>query len=183
MCIRDRSFSVFQYYQDLNTCLTNETTMYPIDSLVPLFTATTELVIPMAIRLDANHKIIGTRQHQFLTHIASIISKLFNSIKARVDDDKVEFDHLSGKQKVLLYISNKLNMIYFKINSPSSCANIFKNLKPKSNIYSFNQYPLTERIQYRYYLGRYYLLNHRMVNAFHQLNQCYELLALSLIHI
>ncbi|CAH00324.1 Thp1p [Kluyveromyces lactis] len=173
----ESSFSVFQYYQDLNTCLTNETTMYPIDSLVPLFTATTELVIPMAIRLDANHKIIGTRQHQFLTHIASIISKLFNSIKARVDDDKVEFDHLSGKQKVLLYISNKLNMIYFKINSPSSCANIFKNLKPKSNIYSFNQYPLTERIQYRYYLGRYYLLNHRMVNAFHQLNQCYELLA------
>ena len=40
----ESSFSVFQYYQDLNTCLTNETTMYPIDSLVPLFTATTESV-------------------------------------------------------------------------------------------------------------------------------------------
>ncbi|CDO93545.1 unnamed protein product [Kluyveromyces dobzhanskii CBS 2104] len=173
----ESSFSVFQYYQDLNTCLSNETTMYPIDSLVPLFTATTELVIPMAVRLDSNYKIIGTRQNQFLTHIASIISKLFNSIKARVDDDKVEFAHLPGKQKILLYISNKLNMIYFKINSPSSCANIFKNLKPKSNIYSFNQYPLTERIQFRYYLGRYYLLNHRIVNAFHQLNQCYQLLA------
>lgn len=172
----ESSFSIFQYYQDLNTCLTNESTIYPLDSLVPLFTSTTELIIPMAIRLDRNYKIIGTRQHQFLTHIASIISKLFNSIKSRVDDDKVEFANLSGKQKILLYIANKLSMIYFKINSPSSCSNIFKNLKPKSNINSFSQYPLLERMQFRYYLGRYYLLNHRIVNAFHQLNQCYQLL-------
>lgn len=172
----ESSFLVFQYYQDLNNCLTNETTIYPIDSLVPVFRHTTELVIPMATRLDSNHKIIGTRQHQFLTHTGSIISKLFNSIKSRIDEDKVEFDNLSGKQKILLYISNKLNMIYFKIDSPSSCSNIFKNLKPKSNIISFGQYPLVEQIQYRYYLGRYYVLNHRVLNAFHQLNRCYELL-------
>lgn len=169
-------FPVIQYYEDVCRCLTNDSTMYPVDSLVPVFRMATEAVIPMVTRLDENYTVIGTRPYQFLTHAASIISKLFNSIKSRADEDKVIFEHLSGKQQILLYIANKLNLIYFRMNSPSSCSNIFKNLKPKSNILSFKQYPVVEQVQYIYYLGRYFMLNHRVTNAFHQFNQCYKLL-------
>ncbi|SCW01610.1 LAFE_0E03444g1_1 [Lachancea fermentati] len=166
---------VFDYYQSLSNCLLNDS--YPLESLVPLFKLTTDIVIPLAARLDENHEALGTRKHQFLAHVSSIISKVFNSVKPKFEEISSRFEDLPEKQKVLLYVSNRLNNIYMRIDSSSSCANIFKNVKPKSTIQRFSQFPIREQIEYRYLLGRYYLLNHRVSNAFHQLNRCFEMLA------
>ncbi|AMD19071.1 HBR170Cp [Eremothecium sinecaudum] len=165
---------IYAFYQDLSNCLLNDT--YPLENLVQLFKDVTDWLLPMSIQLDANYASNGTRKNQFLQHVASVISRVFNSIKARVDESPTEFHALSAKQQSLLYVANKLNNIYFRLDSPSSCANIFKNIKPKSMLEHFHQYPIKERIEYRYLLGRYYLLNHRISDAFHQLNSSYRML-------
>ncbi|SCU80477.1 LADA_0B07690g1_1 [Lachancea dasiensis] len=166
---------IFTYYQDLTNCLLNDN--FPANSLVPLFQDTTEYAIVLAKRLDSKYRDLGTRQHQFLAYMSSVITKLFNSIKPRYEEPALRFQELPKKQQILLYTANKLNNIYMHIDSPSSCANIFKNVKPKSAIQSFSQYPIKEQIEYRYLLGRYYLLNHRVSNGFHQLNCAFSLLA------
>ncbi|SCU91554.1 LAFA_0F04456g1_1 [Lachancea sp. 'fantastica'] len=165
---------IFNYYQDLTNCILNDN--FPVDPLVTIFQSTTEYVIPLARELDSKYREIDTREHQFLTHISSVVTKLFNSIKPRYEKPTVRFEELPQKQQILLYTANKLNNIYMQIGSPASCANIFKNVKPKSAIESFSQYPVHEQIEYRYLLGRYYMLNHRVSNAFHQLNSAYSLL-------
>lgn len=166
---------VFNYYQDLSNCLLNDS--YSLENLVGLFKDTSDYVIPLASRLDQHYQTMGTKQYQFLTHVSSIISKLFNSTKARFDEPSKSFGELPGKQKILLYIVNRLNNIYFKIDSASSCSNIFKNTKHKSMVERFSEYPAREQVEYRYLLGRYYLLNHRISDSFHQLNSAFQMLA------
>lgn len=163
---------IFNFYQNLNNCLLNDS--YPIDNLVPLFRSHTEYVIPLAKRLDDNYLLIGTKRHQLLSFTSSVISRLLNSIKKLENVDKIP-----AKQTILMYVVNKLNNIYFQIDSPQLCANIFKNFKPKSMI-PFREYPIKEQIEYRYLLGRYYLLNNMVTNAFVQLNSSYRLLILVL---
>ncbi|CAR26253.1 hypothetical protein ZYGR_0H00610 [Zygosaccharomyces rouxii] len=163
---------IFNFYQNLNNCLLNDS--YPIDNLVPLFRSHTEYVIPLAKRLDSNYLIIGTKRHQLLSFISSVISRLFNSIKKLENADTIP-----AKQTILMYIVNKINNIYFQIDSPQLCSNIFKNFRPKS-MAPFREYPIKEQIEYRYLLGRYYLLNNMVTNAFVQLNSAYRQLALVL---
>ncbi|CCF57110.1 hypothetical protein KAFR_0C01150 [Kazachstania africana CBS 2517] len=164
---------IFNFYSDLNNCLLNDS--YPIDKLIEVFLSITEFIIPFATTLDENYVLLGTRQYQFLSHTSSIISKLFNSIKPH-SEANTNGNVLQGKQAILLYLVNKLNNIYFKIDSPQLCSNIFKNFKPKSSIENFSEYPLTQRIEYRYLLGKYYLTNARITNSFVQLNSAFDLL-------
>ncbi|EDO16277.1 hypothetical protein Kpol_1053p13 [Vanderwaltozyma polyspora DSM 70294] len=172
---------IFQFYSDLNNCLLNDN--YPIDPLVPIYQAATEYIIPVASKLDDHYMVLHTRKHQFLSHCSSIISKLFNSIKPSrsIDGETImsepSFDQLPGKQKILLYLVNKLNNIYFKIGSPQLCSNIFKNFKPKSMVTIFSEFPVKEQVEYRYLLGRYYILNNKIVDAFIQLNNAFLMLS------
>ncbi|AET40036.1 Thp1p Ecym_5273 [Eremothecium cymbalariae DBVPG len=165
---------IFTYYQDLSTCLLNDS--YAMGNLVWLFRDVTGWIIPLATKLDANYEVIGTRENQFLQYVASVISKVFNSIKARFEEVPTRYDQLPEKQQILLFVANKLNNIYFQIDSPSSCSNIFRNMKPKSMIEHFYQYPIKEQIEYKYLLGRYYLLNHRVSDSFRQLNNSFSML-------
>ena len=169
---------VFQFYSDLNNTLLNDS--YPCEPLVPLFIETTEYIIPLAISLDSHYKELHLKKHQFLSHTSMIISKLFNSIKANSENHINDFNQLPQKQQILLYLVNKLNNIYFRMESPQLCSNIFKNFKPKCSIRKFGNFPLRQQIEYRYLLGRYYLLNSRISNAFVQLNNAFmSLLAVS----
>lgn len=170
---------IFKYYQDLSNCLLNDN--YPTDPLVPLFVEMTEYVVPLSTELDSNYMVLKTGQNQFQSHASSIISKVFNSVKPfRPAEDDVQ-DGPSGelpeKQRILLYLVNKLVNLYFRIQSPQLCSNIFKNFKPKSMASSFSKYPIRQQIEYRYLLGRYYLLNNRVTNAFVQLNTAFQQLA------
>lgn len=157
---------IFNFYQSLTNCLLNDN--YPIDKLVRIFRSHTEYVIPLAMRLDYHYASIGTKRYQLLSFVSSVISRLFNSIKRFEGSDSPP-----AKHEILLYIVNKLNNIYFRIESPQLCSNIFNNFRPKS-VAHFTQYPVKEQIEYRYLLGRYYLMNNRITNAFVQLNAAYH---------
>lgn len=78
---------IFIYYQDLTNCLLNDN--FPVDKLVTLFQETTEYVVPLAKQLDIQYNVLGTRKYQFLSHVASVITKLFNSIKPRFEEPAV----------------------------------------------------------------------------------------------
>lgn len=162
---------IFEHYSNLNNALLDDS--YPVDALTELFLSETEYVTKLAIKLDANNLDLGTKQSLFLSYISSIISKLFNSIKPPRDGAN---STIPNKQLILLNIINKLNNIYFRINSPQLCSNIFKNFKPKSMFESFKRYPIHEQIEFRYLLGRYYVINFRMTNAFVQLDTAFRML-------
>ncbi|KAG0657344.1 hypothetical protein C6P45_002449 [Maudiozyma exigua] len=170
----DSSDLIFKFYSDLNNCLLNDT--YPCEPLVPVFIEATEFIIPLAKRLDNHYISLKLKKHQFLSHTSMIISKLFNSIKANNEVVVTTFQQLPQKQQILLHLVNKLNNIYFAIESPQLCSNIFKNFKPKCSIEKFSYFPINEQIEYRYLLGRYYLLNARILNAFVQLDNTFRLL-------
>ena len=173
---------IFIFYSNLINCLLNDS--YSIDAMDSVSQENTEYVIPIAIKLDNNYMMLGTRKNQFLSHTSSIISKLFNSIKPSrsLDGETIQasprFDQLPEKQRILLYLVNKLNNIYFRIRSPQLCSNIFKNFRPKSMVSKFSDYPVKEQIEYRYLLGRYYLLNNKVIDAFAQLNVAFRMLSI-----
>ncbi|EJS41856.1 thp1p [Saccharomyces arboricola H-6] len=162
---------IFEFYQCLINCLINDNAPH-IDALIPVATRETEFIITLAHRLDSFHLQLRTRKHQFLSHISSILSRLFNSTKP--PRGNMSRANIPGKQRILLYLVNKLNNIYFRIESPQLCSNIFKNFQPKSMLAHFNEYEIDQRIEYRYLLGRYYLLNSQVHNAFVQFNEAFE---------
>ncbi|CCH61642.1 hypothetical protein TBLA_0F00990 [Henningerozyma blattae CBS 6284] len=185
---------IFKVYADLGNCLNDDS--YPLEPLVFLFKDMTEYIVPIARRLDEHHILLDTRRFQYLSHTSSILSKLFNSIKPTrnvseynnnnnnnnnnhfLPNKITHINQLPKKQQFLLNLINKLNNIYFRIETPQLCSNIFKNFKPKTMIPNFQTYPIHEQIEFRYLLGRYYLLNNRITNAFHQLNEAYYLFSL-----
>ena len=162
---------IFEFYQCLINCLINDNAPH-IEALIPVATRETELIIGLAEKLDSFHLQLHTRSHQFLSHISSILSRLFNSIKP--PRGGASSTSILGKQRILLYLVNKLNNIYFRIESPQLCSNIFKNFQPKSMLAHFNEYQLDQQIEYRYLLGRYYLLNSQVHNAFVQFNEAFQ---------
>lgn len=162
---------IFDHYSNLNNALLDDS--YPVDFLTKLFLDETEYVTKISCELDKNHLQLGTKHNLFLSYTSSIISKLFNSIKPPRDNDT---DVVPQKQRLLLSIVNKLNNIYFRIDSPQLCSNIFKNFKPKSMFQSFREYPLLQQIEFRYLLGRYYMINFRMTNSYVQLDSAFRML-------
>lgn len=120
---------IFEFYQCLINCLINDNAPH-IEMLIPVATRETEFIINLAGKLDSFHLQLHTRSHQFLSHISSILSRLFNSIKP--PRGNASSTNIPGKQRILLYLVNKLNNIYFRIESPQLCSNIFKNFQPKA---------------------------------------------------
>lgn len=162
---------IFDHYSNLNNALLDDS--YPVDFLTKLFLDETDYVTNLSCGLDKNHLELGTKHNLFLSYTSSIISKLFNSIKPPRDND---FAIVPQKQRLLLCIVNKLNNIYFRIDSPQLCSNIFKNFKPKSMFESFREYPLLQQIEFRYLLGRYYMINFRITNSYVQFDSAFRML-------
>ncbi|KAK9371302.1 hypothetical protein V1509DRAFT_668696 [Lipomyces kononenkoae] len=94
------------------------------------------------------------------SEIAKVLLKLFNSIRGeRMTNENAEI----SKKEVILYVAVLLCRGYFKLNQPSACANVFTNIHT-ANI-SFSRYPRSERVTYRYYLGRFYFLRQELLRA------------------
>lgn len=169
---------IMDFYTNLTNCLLDES--YNLEPLLPLFLEQTELIIPMGRKLDESYMELGTRENQFLSYLSSVISKLFNSIKPSHSDDVNQNKpmKISGKQKILLFLVNKLNNLYFRINSPQLCSNIFKNFPLKSSTKQFSQFNFKEQLEYRFLLGKYYMINGRVSDAWTQFNTSFAQLIL-----
>ncbi|KAG5437028.1 hypothetical protein PCANB_001304 [Pneumocystis canis] len=68
-----------------------------------------------------------------------------------------------SKKAAALYIANLLLRLYFKLNQTRLCQTISANIT--SSGVEFSSYPISERIEFSYYFGRYNLYQQQIARA------------------
>ena len=122
------------------------------------------VILPLLIKLDYQlyYKEFCTRPR--LTYLASILLKLFNNIRSQIND--------TPKKTIILFVSNKLCLVYFKLSNPLLCRNIFSNMN-NANL-KFTGFSRLEQVQYRFYLAKFYLIKDQLVDGYRHLEWCLE---------
>lgn len=157
------SFDLFsQFYTDLATAFSNNRGAVLQTSVV----VSGKIVTALALSLDSQDKddisMIRT------SYISSLFLKVFNSIRG----EKVVEDDPLSKKAIILFVATILCRMYFKLKQPTSCANVFSNIHT-ANI-KFSEYSMAHRVEYRYYLGRFYLLKNQLLQAHKHLNWSFD---------
>ena len=152
---------LLNYYNDLSIGFLNNSFG---NHLSVLIYETTKILVPMMKKIDKYLNLLNNgKKFKRLIFISTILTKIFNHLRSLKGD--------SNKKKLIIFIVNNLNKIYFIINSPLLCANIFANMN-LLNLH-FNKYPKSQQIEYRYILGRYYMIKNQLYKAYHHLNWSY----------
>lgn len=159
------SFDLYsQYINDLSIAFNNNNRGY---LLVLLVKDTVDIIIPMATKLDYQLYYKENCMKPRLTYIAAILLKIFNNIRSQVGGG----DHSELiKKSIILYMGIKLCQVYFKIGSPLLCRNIFSNMNNAQ--LNFNKFPINQQIQYRFYLGKFYLIKNEFIDSYQHLFWC-----------
>lgn len=136
--------------------------------VAPLMVQTVEVVVPMAKQLDAL-----LRQHEAdapnprATYLALVLLKVFNNVRLQITDTTQK-----AKQLVLLFVSNKLCLIYLFLGNPLLCRNVFSNLNT-ANV-KFAHFDRSDQLQYRFNLARFYLVKYELVSSYAHLRWCIQ---------
>lgn len=149
---------ILTFFNDLAVAFMN--TMHG-NQLSTVMYNTVRYMMPLIKRVDVvlNAAVPG-KKFKRLIFVSSVLSKLFNHVRA--------LKGRSSKKVLTLFIANNLNKIYFIIDSPLLCQNIFANMNLLDH--KFSQYPKAQQVEYRYILGRYYLIKNQIINSFTHLN-------------
>ncbi|ANB14544.1 Thp1p [Sugiyamaella lignohabitans] len=148
-------YSYGQFLSDLQTAFSNvrgailEETVY----------ITTKVVVPQALSLDSQDSQFEMIRTSFL---ASVLLKIFNSIRG----EKSVGEPLT-KKTVIIFVATVLCRLYFKLDQPANCASVFSNIHT-ANI-RFSLYSLAQRVEYRYWLGRFYLNKNQLSHSYNHL--------------
>ncbi|CAM9021185.1 unnamed protein product [Wickerhamomyces anomalus] len=152
---------LLNYYNDLSIGFLNNSFG---NHLSVLIYETTKILVPMMKKIDKYLNLLNNgKKFKRLIFISTILTKIFNHLRSLKGD--------SNKKNLIIFIVNNLNKIYFTINSPLLCANIFANMNLLN--LNFNKYPKSQQIEYRYILGRYYMIKNQLYKAYHHLNWSY----------
>ncbi|KAH3675662.1 hypothetical protein WICMUC_002579 [Wickerhamomyces mucosus] len=151
-----------QYYNSLTISLLNNQFG---NNLAILMFETTKYLVPLMKRLDVilNANVKG-KQFKRLIFLSTNLTKLFNHLRALKGQ--------SQKKKLIIFIVNNLNKIYFIISNPLLCANIFANMN-LANL-KLHGFPKSQQVEYRYILGRFYLIKNQLHRAYHHLNWSFQ---------
>ncbi|KTW26398.1 hypothetical protein T552_02879 [Pneumocystis carinii B80] len=122
--------------------------------LTPLVKYMSLILTKVSIQLDN----LTQDPHQSATNETSrAIFRLFNIILS-------DRHPLPDSKKVCtLYIANLLLRLYFKLNQTRLCQTISSNIT--SSGIEFSLYPISERVGFSYYLGRYNLYQQQITRA------------------
>lgn len=93
--------------------------------------------------------------------MAQPLLRMFNAIQA---------DRSESKSPILLFVAARLCRVYFFNNQPSLCGVVFNNLKSRD----ISKYPLSQQVEYRYWLGRFHLNREDLDQGFKELNWAYN---------
>lgn len=154
---------------DLQTAFTNSRG----SSLVQVVVKTARTVIPMAMRLDAQDMQASRSSEPIrCSHVAAVLLRIFNSIRAEKPDPstvpvrnaKISTNTASTKKSIILFIAVTLCRLYHHVGQLPSSANVFSNIHTAQ--ISFKSYPMSQQVEYRFWLGRYYLLKNQLANAY-----------------
>jgi len=96
--------------------------------------------------------------------IAAGILKLFNSVRS---ERELPAFGISKKDNILFY-ANMISRVYFKSEQFVSAGNVFKNMY--SLDVRFSQFPLSQQVEYRYWVGRFCIYANQLEQAYMHLN-------------
>lgn len=130
--------------------------------MVPTIKETIKTVLPMATRLDVSLFERESTPWPRLTYMASALLRVFNNIRAN--------DPSENKKLIILFIGNKLCFVYNRIGNPLLCRNIYSNMNNLG--LDWRKYLKNEQLQYRYYLAKFYLIKHQLVDSYQHLLWC-----------
>lgn len=125
-----------------------------------------DVVLPMAAKADAtlHFKENGTFPRQ--TFLAGLLLRIFNGVRSQLGGDNAE----TARKHVMVFVGVRLCRLYFRIESPLLCRNIFSNMNNAQLL--FGAFAYNDQLQYRYYLARFYLLKDQLVDAYQHFSWC-----------
>lgn len=154
-----KSFDLYTtYLNDLSVAFNNNNFGWLLSGVIK---STIGIVTPWALQLDTQMFFKENGGKYRLNYIASVILKIFNNIRINSND---------YKESVILYLGNKLCFIYWKLDNPLLCRNIFSNMNNTS--LQLADFPMVEQLKYRYYLARYYFIKYELIESFELLKWC-----------
>lgn len=127
-----------------------------------------DTVLPMAAVADAtlHLKENGTLPRQ--TYLAGLLLRIFNGVRSQLGGENAD----TARKHVMVFVGVRLCRLYFRIGSPLLCRNIFSNMNNAQLL--FGAFAYNDQLQYRYYLGRFYLLKDQLVDAYQHFSWCLE---------
>ena len=164
LCTEINPWSVLESFDLYTTYLNNLSIAFNNNNfgwlLSGVIKSTIGLVTPWALQLDTQMFFKENGGKFCLNYIASVILKIFNNIRI----------NSTYKESIILYLGNKLCFIYWKLDNPLLCRNIFSNMNNTS--LKLADFPLGEQLKYRYYLARYYFIKYELMESFELLKWC-----------
>lgn len=105
-----------------------------------------------------------------VSYSSSLLLKFFNSIRGEKYDPTSTI--MVTKKSIILFVATLLCRVYFKLGTPASCANVFSNIHTAK--IKFSSYSRADRVEYRYYLGRFYLTKNQLGKAYCHLRWAFD---------
>lgn len=154
------------FINDLSIAFNNNSRGHFLTSLVK---STIAVVLPMTVKLDFQLYYKDDCLQPRLTYLASVLLKMFNNIRSQLTSN--------DKKSIILFIGYKLCYIYFKLDNPLLCQNIFSNMNNAS--LQFELFNMNEQIQYRYYLAKFYFIKNQLADAYLHFNWCLKIVSVT----
>lgn len=167
------SFSFF--FADLQTAFMNLRGAV-LESTVQ---AATQSMYSVAIALDKEGAMavgsangsVAAASMQRTEFMAALLLKVFNSIRSEKTDINAAPGTMS-KKSIIFYVANLLCRLYFRLDTPGSCANVFSNIHTAR--ISFSQSSRAQRVEFRYWLGRFYISKNMFADAYRHLKWAFD---------
>lgn len=153
---RDSYNSLIQFVTSLQVAFSNNRGSI----LQGVVKSTLSTVLNLSRQLDTQDSLQRTN------YLSTLLLKMFNNIRAEksVDSGSTQF---FSKKAIILFVANMLCRSYYILKTEPSCANVFSNIHT-ANL-KFSSYSKPEQVEYRYFLGRFYLSKEQLSRAYDHL--------------
>lgn len=150
-----------KFLEDMSTSFSNYNRGHLLKQVLKL---TINYVLQLAAKLDFQlyHKEYCSNPR--LSWLASILLKIFNNIRSQTNEENMQ------KSTIILFVGSKLCLLYFKIDNPLLCRNVFSNI----NTLNLNskKFDKNEILSYRFYLSKFYLIKNQLIDSYQHLTWC-----------
>ncbi|EGV66812.1 hypothetical protein PSN45_002836 [Yamadazyma tenuis] len=156
------SFDLYgKFLEDVSTAFSHYNKGWLLKDLVK---SSVKYIFSMANKLDFQLYYKGYCSTPRLSWLASILLKVFNNIRSQTNEENTQ------KSSIIIFIGSNLCSIYFKIDNPLLCRNVFSNINTLN--LSSSKFPKNEILSYRFYLSKFYLIKNQLIDSYQHLTWC-----------
>ncbi|KAK9760439.1 hypothetical protein K7432_015518 [Basidiobolus ranarum] len=123
--------------------------------LVPMVKKLSSYLVEFALQADKQTRVRS--KNKKATDAARILSRTFNMIIS----DRAPFEE--SKKPAIYFVTNLAFKVYFNLNTIRLCQTFINNIQ-KAKL-SVENFPISQQVTYRYYVGRLYLYQHLIKQA------------------